>query len=103
MTKKNRLIGIGILAAVFAVSAKADVWYEGNGVTVNGTGSASVSYTSETETSARLDITVADDSTATLTSLTSDPSVTLSIQKLGSGRLLGRTQRGRLRLHADRA
>ena len=85
MTTRKTIIVSGILAAVFAVSVEADVWYDGNGVTVSGTGVASVAYRDETSTNAWLDITVADGAEATLTSLTPDPSVTLSIQKLGSG------------------
>ena len=88
--KMKTLIAAAALAAAFAFSAVADdVWYEGNGVTVSGTGAASVTYRSESETSAWLDITVADDATATLTSLvnTNSSSATLSIQKLGGGSL----------------
>ena len=93
MTKKNTsqsraAIAAGFMATAFAVSAvAADVWYEGNGVTISGTGAASVAYRSETTTNAWLDITVAEGVEATLTSLTPDPSVTLSIQKLGGGTL----------------
>ena len=87
MTTRKTIIASGILAAVFAISAEADVWYDGNGVTVSGIGEVSVTYRSETETNAWLDITVAAGAEATLTSLTPDPSVTLSIQKLGSGSL----------------
>ncbi len=84
------MMAVAVMAAAFAFSAvAADVWYDGNNVTVSGTGTASVTYQSETETTARLDITVADGATATLTSLvnTSDPAVTISIQKLGGGLL----------------
>ncbi|MBQ3290425.1 MAG: hypothetical protein IJH50_13570 [Kiritimatiellae bacterium] len=81
------LITAVAMAAAFAVSAKADTWYEGNGVVVSGIGAANVTYTSETETSARLDITVAAGDEATLTALSPDPSVTLSISKLGDGSL----------------
>ena len=78
------------MAAAFAFSAVADdVWYDADGITVSGTGTASVTYRSESETTAWLDITVADGATASLTSLvnTSDPAVTISIQKLGGGLL----------------
>ena len=88
--KMKTLIAAVSVAAAFAFSAVADdVWYEGNNVTVSGTGTASVTYRSESETTAWLDITVADGATATLTSLvnTSDPAVTISIQKLGGGKL----------------
>ena len=84
MTQKNRLIGIGILAAAFALSATADTWYDDNGVTVEGTGSATVAYRSESS-GVWLDITVAQGAEATLTSLTP---TTLSIQKLGAGKLV---------------
>lgn len=87
MTTRKTIIASGILAAFFAVSAESDVWYDGNGVTVSGTGEASVAYRGETATNAWLDITVADGAEATFTSLTPDPSVTLSIQKLGGGSL----------------
>ena len=85
---KARIVAVS-MAAAFAFSAVADdVWYEGNGVTVSGAGVVpSVTYRSESETTAWLDITVADGATAELKSLTSDPSVTLSIQKLGGGLL----------------
>ena len=76
------------MAAAFAFSAVADdVWYEGNGVTVSGTGAASVAYRSESETAAWLDITVADGAEASLTSIANDSSVTFSIQKFGDGSL----------------
>ena len=83
------MIAAVVLAAAFAFTAVADVWYEGNNVTVSGTGTASVTYRSESATTAWLDITVADGATASLTSLvnTSDPAVTISIQKLGGGLL----------------
>ena len=88
MAKVKVMVAGGILAAIFAVSAEeSSVWYEGNGVTVSGVGEASVSYRSASETSAWLDITVADGAEASLTALTPDPSVTLSIQKLGGGSL----------------
>ena len=89
--KMKTMIAVVAMVAAFAFSAVADdVWYEGlDGVTVSGVGAASVTYRSESETAAWLDITVADGATATLTSLvnTSDPAVTISIQKLGGGKL----------------
>ena len=88
--KMKTLIAAVSVAAAFAFSAvAADVWYEGNNVKVSGTGTASVTYRSESETTAWLDITVEDDATATLTSLvnTNSPAVTISIQKLGGGLL----------------
>ena len=86
--KIKTMIAAVSMAAAFAFSAVADdVWYEGNGVTVSGTGTASVTYRSESETAAWLDITVAADAEATLTSLANSSSVTLSIQKLGGGLL----------------
>ena len=86
--KMKTLTAAAALAAAFAFSAVADdVWYEGNGVTVSGTGAASVTFRSESETSAWLDITVADDASATLTSMANSSSATLSIQKLGGGSL----------------
>ena len=88
MAKVKVMVAGGILAAIFAVSAEeSSVWYEGNGVTVSGVGEASVSYRSASETSAWLDITVADGATAELTSLANGSSATLSIQKLGGGLL----------------
>ena len=82
------MIAAVAMAAAFAFSAvAADVWYEGNGVTVSGTGTASVTYRSESETTAWLDITVADGATASLTAFTNNSSVVLSIQKLGGGLL----------------
>ena len=87
MTQKKAVFAVGFLAAAFALSAKADTWYEGNGVVVSGTGTASVTYRSESETSAWLDITVEEGATATLTSLTRPNSLTVSIQKLGAGKL----------------
>ena len=75
------LIAAVSVAAAFAFSAVADdVWYEGNGVTVSGTGAASVTFRSESETSAWLDITVADDASATLTSIANSSSATISVQ-----------------------
>jgi len=87
--KIKALIAAVSMAAAFAFSAVADdVWsYEGNGVTVSGTGAASVTYRSESETAAWLDITVAAGAEATLTSLANSSSATLSIQKLGGGLL----------------
>ena len=87
--KMKTWVAAVVMAAAFAFSAVADVWYEGNNVTVSGTGTASVTYRSESETTAWLDITVEDDATATLTSLvnTNNPAVTISIQKLGGGLL----------------
>ena len=86
--KMKTLTAAAAMAAAFAFSAVADdVWYEENGVTVSGTGAASVTYRSESETSAWLDITVADDASASLTSIANNSSVTLSIQKLGGGSL----------------
>ena len=86
--KTKTLIAAVVMAAAFAFSAVADdVWYEENGVTVSGTGAASVTFRSESETSAWLDITVADDASATLTSMANSSSATLSIQKLGGGSL----------------
>ena len=83
------LIAAVSVAAAFAFSAVADdVWYEGNGVTVSGTGAASVTFRSESETSAWLDITVADDASATLTSIANSSSATISVQKLGGGSLM---------------
>ena len=82
------LIAAVSMAAAFAFSAVADdVWYEENGVTVSGTGAASVTFRSESETSAWLDITVADDASASLTSIANSSSATISIQKLGGGSL----------------
>ena len=88
MKMKTR-VAAAVIAAAFAFSAVADdVWYEGlDGVTVSGTGAASVAYRSESETNAWLHITVEDGVEATLTSITPDPAVTLSIQKLGDGSL----------------
>ena len=88
--KMKTMISSVVMAAAFAFSAVADdVWYNANGVTVSGAGVVpSVAYRSESETTAWLDITVADGATAELKSLTSDPSVTLSIQKLGGGLLV---------------
>ena len=87
--KMKTLIAAVAMAAAFAFSAVADdVWYEGNGVTVSGAGVVpSVTYRSESETTAWLDITVADGATAELTSLANSSSATLSIQKLGGGLL----------------
>ena len=86
--KMKTLTAAAAMAAAFAFSAVADdVWYEENGVTVSGTGAASVTFRSESETSAWLDITVADDASATLTSMANSSSATLSIQKLGGGSL----------------
>ena len=86
--KMKTLIASVSMAAAFAVFAEEpSVWYDADGVTVSGTGVASVAYRSESETAAWLDITVADGAEATLTALTPDPSVTLSIQKLGPGSL----------------
>ena len=86
--KMKTLIAAVAMVAAFAFSAVADdVWYEGNDITVSGTGAASVTYRSASETSAWLDITVADGATATLTSLANSSSATLSIQKLGGGLL----------------
>ena len=78
MTK--RAIVAGFLVAAFAFSAKADTWYDDNGVTVEGSGSATVAYRSESS-GVWLDITVAEGTEATLTSLST---TTLSIQKLGA-------------------
>ncbi|MBR3221590.1 MAG: hypothetical protein IKF72_05090 [Kiritimatiellae bacterium] len=87
MKMKTRLAVVS-MAAAFAFCAVADdVWYEGIDVTVSGIGVASVAYRSESETSAWLDITVADGAEATLTSIANSSSVTLSIQKLGPGSL----------------
>ena len=85
---KTLIAAVSVVAA-FAFSAVADdVWsYEGNDVTVSGTGAASVTYRSESETTAWLDITVAAGNEATLTSLANSSSATLSIQKLGGGLL----------------
>ena len=83
MTKKKVVVAAGFLAVAFAFSAKADTWYDDNGVTVEGSGSATVTYRSES-TGVWLDITVADGAEATLTSLTP---TTVSIQKLGVGKL----------------
>ena len=86
--KMKTLIAAVSMAAAFAFSAVADdVWYDADGVTVSGTGAASVTYRSDTETTAWLDITVADGTNATLTALANSSSVTLSIQKLGGGLL----------------
>ena len=86
--KMKTLIAAVAMAVAFAFSAVADdVWYEGNDITVSGTGSASVTYRSASETSAWLDITVADGAEASLTSIANSSSVTLSIQKLGGGSL----------------
>ena len=53
--KMKTLIAAVAMAAAFAFSAVADdVWYEESGVTVSGTGAASVAYRSESETSAWL-------------------------------------------------
>ena len=81
---KKLIMMIGVAVAT-AISAMADTWYEGNGVTVSGTGAASVAYRSESETSAWLDITVADDASASLTAFTNNSSVVLSIQKPDGG------------------
>ena len=83
MTKKKVVVAAGFLAVAFAFSAKADTWYNDNGVTVEGSGTASVAYRSET-TGVWLDITVAEGAEATLTSLST---TALSIQKLGAGKL----------------
>ena len=86
--KMKTLIAAAALAVAFTFSAVADdVWYEENGVTVSGTGAASVTFRSESETSAWLDITVADDASASLTSIANSSSATISIQKLGGGSL----------------
>ena len=86
--KTKTLIAAVAMAATFALSVEADdVWYDVDGVTVSGTGTASVTYRSESETSAWLDITVADGDEATLTSIANNSSATLSIQKLGTGSL----------------
>ena len=69
-------------------AAESSVWYNGDGVVAFGVGEASVAYRSDTDTTAWLDITVADGAEATLTALTSPSSVTLSIQKLGGGSLV---------------
>ena len=47
MTKKKVVVAAGFLAVAFAFSAKADTWYNDNGVTVEGSGTASVAYRSE--------------------------------------------------------
>ena len=83
MTTSKTMIVAGFLVAFFAFSAKADTWYDDNGVTVEGTGTASVAYRSESD-GVWLDITVAEGDTATLTSLST---TALSIQKLGAGYL----------------
>ena len=78
---KKLLIICVAVATVF--SAKADTWYDDNGVTVEGSGSATVAYRSESS-GVWLDITVAEGAEATLTSLST---TALSIQKLGTGKL----------------
>ena len=81
----KRLMIAVMMTAAFA--AFADVWYDENGVVVSGIGAASVTYRSESETNAWLDVSVAEGIEATLTALTPDPSVVLSIRKLGDGSL----------------
>ena len=87
MKMKTLIASVSMAAAFAAFAEEPSVWYDADGVTVSGTGVASVAYRSESETAAWLDITVADGAEATLTALTPDPSVTLSIQKLGPGSL----------------
>ena len=79
-------IAAGVLSA--ALSTSAEVWYDADGVVVSGVGEASVVYRSESETNAWLDITVAAEGEATLTALTNNASASLSIAKLGSGKLV---------------
>ena len=76
-----------VIAEIVRRPADSSVWYDGNGVVAFGIGAVSVAYRSETETNAWLDITVAAGVEATLTALAPDPSVTLSIRKLGPGSL----------------
>ena len=65
----------------------SSVWYDEDGVVVFGIGAASVNYRSESPTNAWLDITVGAGDEATLTALMPDPSMELSIRKLGDGSL----------------
>ena len=70
MKMTKTMLAAAVMTAAFAFSAvAADPWYEGNNVAVSGTGTASVTYRSESATTAWLDIAVADGATATLTSL----------------------------------
>ena len=78
-----KILLIICVAVATVFSAKADTWYDDNGVTVEGSGSATVAYRSESS-GVWLDITVAEGDTATLTSLST---TALSIQKLGAGYL----------------